>query len=58
VHWHPFYRKKFGFKKGDFPVAENYYERAITLPLFPRMTKQEVRYVIEVVREVMRKHEV
>jgi dTDP-4-amino-4,6-dideoxygalactose transaminase len=34
VHTHPYYRR-LGFKAGDFPVAEAYYERAISLPLFP-----------------------
>lgn len=37
VHLHPHYRK-LGFKPGDFPRAEAYYARALTLPLFPGMT--------------------
>ncbi|MDO8633617.1 MAG: UDP-4-amino-4,6-dideoxy-N-acetyl-beta-L-altrosamine transaminase [Candidatus Wildermuthbacteria bacterium] len=53
LHLHPFYKKKFGYKKGDFPVAESYYERALTLPLFPQMTKKDVRTVIEKVQKVI-----
>ncbi len=53
VHLHPFYKKNFEYKKGDFPVAENYYNRAITLPLFPKMTNQEVDYVIKTVKEII-----
>ncbi len=53
LHLHPFYRKKFGYKKGDFPIAEKYYERAITLPLFPKMTGKDIQYVIKVVKKTL-----
>lgn len=53
LHLHPFYKKKFGCKIGDFPVAETYYQRAITLPLFPKMTDSEVNRVIKSVKKVI-----
>ncbi len=53
VHYMPFYQKTFGYKKGDFPITEQYYERAITLPLFPKLTNEEVEYVIETVKEIV-----
>ncbi|MDD4990296.1 MAG: UDP-4-amino-4,6-dideoxy-N-acetyl-beta-L-altrosamine transaminase [Candidatus Pacebacteria bacterium] len=53
VHYQPFYQKTFGYKKGDFPITEQYYEQAITLPLFPKLTDQEVDYVIETVKEII-----
>lgn len=53
VHLHPYYRKTFGHKEGDYPVAEAYYERAITLPVFPRMTDRDVQRVISGVKRVM-----
>ena len=53
LHFQPFYKKKFGFKRGDFPKTENYYERAITLPLFPKMTNKEVEKVIETVKKII-----
>jgi len=53
VHFMPFYQNKFGYKKGDFPIAEKYYERAITLPLFPKLTDQEVEHVIASVKEII-----
>jgi len=55
LHLHPFYRKKFGYKKGDFPVAEEYYKRAITLPLYPKMTNKDVIYVVKSIKEIIRK---
>jgi len=56
LHLHPFYQKKFGYQKGDFPLAERYYQRAITLPLFPSMTNDDIRYVIKTVTNVIEKY--
>jgi perosamine synthetase len=53
IHLHPFYQDKFGYKRGDYPKAERYYERAITLPIFPKMSDEDVKDVIEAVRKVI-----
>ena len=53
LHMHPFYRNKFGYKKGDFPIAERYYKRAISLPLYPKMTNEDVRYVIKTTKNII-----
>ena len=53
VHLHPFYQRRFGYKRGDYPKAERYYDRAITLPIFPRMTNDDVTHVIEAVNKVI-----
>ncbi|MBV8215803.1 MAG: UDP-4-amino-4,6-dideoxy-N-acetyl-beta-L-altrosamine transaminase [Verrucomicrobia bacterium] len=52
VHLQPFYRN-LGFKPGDFPQAEKYYRGAITLPIFSRMTQDELNFVIAQVRKVL-----
>lgn len=54
LHLQPFYRKKFGYKKGDFPIIENYYKGAITLPLFPKMTDVQIEKVIKTVKEIIK----
>jgi dTDP-4-amino-4,6-dideoxygalactose transaminase len=36
-----------GFKKGDYPNAEHYYQQAVTLPLFPDLTLEEVEQVVD-----------
>ncbi|MFX1282096.1 MAG: UDP-4-amino-4,6-dideoxy-N-acetyl-beta-L-altrosamine transaminase [Promethearchaeota archaeon] len=46
VHWQPFYKNNFGFKQRDFPVAENFYNHEITIPLYPQMTDDEIEFVI------------
>lgn len=53
LHLHPFYKKQFGYKTGDFPIAEKYYQRAITLPLFPKMTNKNIEDVIRSVKRVI-----
>jgi perosamine synthetase len=52
VHKHPYYRERFGYKGGEFPVAEDAYERLISLPMFHAMTDQDVEDVILAVRKV------
>lgn len=54
LHFQPFYRERFGYKKGDFPNAEKYYETTISIPLFPKMTNQEVEYVIKKTKEIIK----
>ena len=46
VHLQPYYRQ-LGFKAGDFPVAEAYYQQTITLPLYYDLTPTQQNYVIE-----------
>lgn len=53
VHYQPYYRGKFGFKKGDFPACEQYYEQALSLPLYPKMTDQDVDRVIKAVKQTL-----
>lgn len=54
LHLQPFYKKKFGYKKGDFPVAEAYYKGALTLPLYPQMSAKDVKRVIKKVQDVVK----
>ena len=56
VHLHPFYQKAFGYKPGDFHMAERIYERIISLPLFPKMTEDDVKDVIQAVEHIISKY--
>lgn len=49
VYWHPYYQK-LGYRKGICPKAERWYEQALTLPIFPKMTNEDVNDVIEAVK--------
>jgi len=52
VHKHPYYRERFGYKGDEFPVAEDAYERLISLPMFHAMTDVDVEDVIAAVNKV------
>jgi len=53
LHLQPYYRDRFGTKRGDFPEAEAYYDSALTVPLFPALTDDECNRVIEAVLETV-----
>ena len=53
VHMQPYYRKRFGFRTGDFPVAEAEYRKMITLPLFSKMTDDDQADVIRAVTRLV-----
>ena len=53
VHRQPYYEREYGYREGDFPAAEAYYARALTLPLFPAMSDADVTDVIHAVRKVI-----
>lgn len=48
-HLQPAYRKEFGYKEGDYPVAEDVLDRTISLPMFASMTEEEIRRVQEAI---------
>ena len=50
THLMPYY-KQFGWEIGDFPNAEAYYEKCISLPMYPTLTRDEQKYVIETIKE-------
>ncbi|MGB2603704.1 MAG: UDP-4-amino-4,6-dideoxy-N-acetyl-beta-L-altrosamine transaminase [Candidatus Sulfotelmatobacter sp.] len=52
VHCHPYYRDSFGYRGGEYPVAEEAYERLISLPMFHAMSDEDVQDVIHAVGKV------
>ena len=54
LHMHPYYRKTYGYRAEDFPVASKQYERYLSLPIFPGMTSSQIDYVIEKVLEIIK----
>jgi UDP-4-amino-4,6-dideoxy-N-acetyl-beta-L-altrosamine transaminase len=53
VHLHPYYRDRFGYKPGDYPVSEFTYERLISLPMFHGMSDRDVDDVVCALEKVM-----
>ncbi len=54
VHIHPFYQKTFNTKWGDSPNAERYYQKCLSIPLFPSMTDSDVENVVNEIKQLLR----
>jgi perosamine synthetase len=52
IYRNPYYEKKFGFNYNDYPEAENYYQKALSIPLYPLMTNEEVSFVIDKIKNL------
>lgn len=55
LHLQPYYVKNFNTKPQDFPIASNYSERVISLPLYPKMSSADVEQVIGTVKDLVKK---
>ncbi len=49
----PYYAKKYGYKRSDFPAAVSYYESEISLPLHQKMTDSDVNFVVKAVKDTI-----
>jgi perosamine synthetase len=47
VHKHPYYKNTFKYKDSDYPVANYVFERSLSLPIYPDLTKEEIEYIID-----------
>lgn len=55
LHRHPFYRERYRYRIADFPMAEQIYTGLVSLPLYPKMTDDDVQDVIDSVRHIVKK---
>ncbi len=53
IHLFTYYRKKFGFKEGDFPTAEKIGKETISLPFYARLKKKEIRYIVNSLKDIL-----
>ncbi|MCE5325941.1 MAG: UDP-4-amino-4,6-dideoxy-N-acetyl-beta-L-altrosamine transaminase [Planctomycetaceae bacterium] len=53
THTHPLYRRTLGTDWGQCPIAEDYYHRCLSLPIYPAMTDSDVQRVIAQVKDVL-----
>jgi dTDP-4-amino-4,6-dideoxygalactose transaminase len=53
IHLQPFYRERFGYRGGEFPVAEDVAARSLALPFFTRLSDAQVDRVCEALRELV-----
>jgi UDP-4-amino-4,6-dideoxy-N-acetyl-beta-L-altrosamine transaminase/dTDP-4-dehydrorhamnose reductase len=55
VHLQPYYQTMLKTKRGDYPQAEAYYQKCLSIPLYPAMSDSEVTYVIEKIKSIVDK---
>ena len=53
IHLQPFNRKRFGYREGDYPVAEAVARSTLALPFSGVMTEQQVTCVCEALRKTL-----
>ena len=56
LHIQPYWRERYGFRPEDFPVAYDVFQRAVSLPIYPKMTDEDVGLVIEAVRTILMRY--
>jgi len=54
VHAQPYFQNRFGTKWGDCPNAEEYYQKCLSIPLFPAMTESDIERVINEITQLVR----
>lgn len=53
IHLQPFFRERFGFAPGDFPIAEDVAERSLALPFFPAMKRSDVERAVAALKKAV-----
>jgi dTDP-4-amino-4,6-dideoxygalactose transaminase len=53
IHLQPFYREKFCYQRGDFPITENLGDISLALPFSGVMTEDQVKYVCNALRKIL-----
>jgi len=55
VPYQPYYSNRYGYKPGDFPGAESYYKRALSIPMYPELTEGDCERVILTLRKILKR---
>lgn len=53
IHKHPYYKNKYGYKNEDYPIANEVFDKSLSLPIYPDMSEEEVTYIINTVKEIV-----
>lgn len=54
IHLTNFYRRTFGYKQGDFPIAEYFADRGLAIPFYHALTRKDITYIVQAVNEVIK----
>jgi dTDP-4-amino-4,6-dideoxygalactose transaminase len=53
IHLHSYYQRQYGYRSGDFPVAEEIFKRAVSLPIHPSVTTDDAQDVVRAVARIV-----
>lgn len=53
IHLQPFYQNQFGYKRGDFPIAESISDRSLAIPFFPGLLPDDIHQVANALGEIL-----
>lgn len=56
LHLQPYYKEKYNYKEGDLPKTERFYNSVVSLPLHPRLSDRDVKYIVDSVIEIIQKN--
>jgi len=54
IHLQPYYRERFGFKKGDFPICEKVSQKTIALPFYNNLQEEQIDYIVETLKKIIK----
>tara|TARA_Y100000590_G_scaffold468773_1_gene653038 strand:- start:1435 stop:2601 length:1167 start_codon:yes stop_codon:yes gene_type:complete len=56
IHLQPYYKKKYGFKRGDYPITEKFYNKEVSLPIYYSLKKKEIYKVTRFINDFCNKN--
>lgn len=52
VHTQPYYKDKFDYKEGDYPIAEEFYKNEVSIPIYPLLENNDLEYIVKTIKEL------
>jgi perosamine synthetase len=52
IHLQPYYRHKYDFKEGDFPNAEQFYQKEVSIPIYPSLNEEDLNYISRKIKDL------
>jgi dTDP-4-amino-4,6-dideoxygalactose transaminase len=53
LHLMPFYQREYGYRGGDFRIAEKVFEDIVSLPIYPQLTEKQLEYIVKNIKEIL-----
>lgn len=52
VHSQPYYKNNFGFKEGDYPISEEFYQNEVSIPIYPLLVDEDLLYIVNTIKKI------